>query len=221
MGRAQKTHLALVAVVLLIAGFAVTFHKNQNINEQWREVRERVLPQFIPAQNKTLIPLVTREFSSTVDIGFVIDGEEKYDFINPAMLASYEITAQKLYDTAMKNLDARSKNISVEVAQASEGDDSAKYVIVELDDGYAAVRMLSAGVRRAIARELGGEYIAAIPTRDFLIFWHKEFPLFEAFQKQVQVEFSAEKNYPLTATLFRVNQFGIQAVTLEKNNASN
>ncbi|MDP7069075.1 MAG: hypothetical protein QF815_00985, partial [Candidatus Peribacteraceae bacterium] len=54
------------------------------------------------------------------------------------------------------------------------------------------------------------EYYAAIPTRDFLIVWHKDFPLADAFAGQVQTEYETEQEYPLTPNLFLVNSYGIQ-----------
>lgn len=212
MLKKRSISIGFIITALLIAGAVIVFLSGQEGSNEWREVQDRVLPQFMPVENKTQIPLVSKEFSEEVDIGFVIDAETKYQFIDPNMLETYGISEEQLYDTALDNLEAISKNISVEVAQASDEDETAKYVIVELDDGFAAARLLSAGVRRAIGRELGQEYIAAIPTRDFLIFWHRDFPLYDAFEKQVKVEFDAEEEYPLTAQSFLVNRYGIQAV---------
>lgn len=182
---------------------------------EWIAIRDLILPQFTTTDLKKTEEIITREFSPKIDIGFVVEAGSLYQFIGPEELAIWEIDEETLYDTAMKNLDKRSQNISVDVAEAAEKDPTAKYVIVELDDGFSAVRLLSSGVRKAIAREVGNEYIAAIPTRDFLIFWHKDFPIFEAFAKQVRTEYETETDYPLTPDLFVVNKYGIQPVKVE------
>ncbi len=205
----RKTNVALIIVLLLIAAAGIGFVSMRQTSKEWRDVRSRIMPQFMPVTNKMLIDVVSKRFADDIDIGFVVDAETKYQFIDHALMERWGVDEDMLYDQALSNLEARSRNINVEVAEASE-DSNAKYVIVELDDGYAATRILSAGVRRAIARELGDEYFAAIPTRDFLIFWHKEFPLFDAFVKQVEVEYKAEKTYPLTPKLFVVSRAGIQ-----------
>lgn len=206
----HATNFGLIAIVLILAGVSIAMLSMQQGSKAWREVKPRIMPQLIPSTNKTLVPIVTASFSETVDVGFVIDAETKYQFVEKDMLEAWDIDVEGLYNQAIKNLDARSRNINVEVAEASDDDPTAKYVIVELDDGYAAARILSADVRRAIARELGDEYIAAIPTRDFLIFWHAQFPLFDAFAKQVQVEYDAEDTYKISPVPFFVNKYGIE-----------
>tara|TARA_Y100000310_G_C20524910_1_gene735527 strand:+ start:194 stop:856 length:663 start_codon:yes stop_codon:yes gene_type:complete len=210
MLKKRSTNIVLILVILLIAGAGISMVSVRQSSKEWREVRTRVMPQLVPYYNKEVVPVVTKKFSEHVDIGFVVDADSKYQFIDGELLASWGIDVDTLYDQAIRNLDARSRNIKVEVAEASDTDPTAKYVIVELDDGYAAARILSTGVRKAIARELGDEYVAAIPTRDFLIFWHKDFPLFDAFAKQVEAEYNAEETYKITATPFFVSRTGIE-----------
>lgn len=201
----------LIAIAAIV-GIAFSLVQSSKGAPEWIAVRDNVLPQFTTTDLKLKESVITREFSPQVDIGFVVDAGTLYQFIGPEELALWEIDEEMLYTTALKNLDKRSQNINVDVAEAAEKDSTAKYVIVELDDGFSAVRLLSSGVRKAIAREVGDEYIAAIPTRDFLIFWHKDFPIFDAFAQQVKQEYQSEKDYPLTPDLFRVNKYGIQPV---------
>jgi uncharacterized protein YtpQ (UPF0354 family) len=186
------------------------FLSARKANEGWRNVRDNVILQLMPATHKDLIDVVHRPFISEVDIGVVVDADTKYQFVSSILLEEWGVDEDALFEQARNNLDAISRNIKVEVAQASETDETAKYVIVELDDGYTAARILSDGVRKAISRELGEAYVAAIPTRDFLIFWHKDFTLFDAFASQVQSEFDAEQDYPLTPTILFVDNTGIQ-----------
>lgn len=202
---------AIVGIALVIGIVIIGVGKSRGTPE-WLSVREHILPQFTTADLKQKEDIITTVFSKDVDIGYVVDVGTRYQFVSQEELDIWEVDQEALHDTAMRNLDKRSKNIKVEVAEAAEKDPTATYVIVELDDGFSAVRLLSTGVRKAIAREVGDEYIAAIPTRDFLIFWHKDFPIFDAFANQVQQEFDAEQDYPLTPTLFLVNQYGIQPV---------
>ena len=210
MFRKQSTNIVLIGIILAVASSGLIFISARNANEGWRNIRDDVVLQLMPATHKENIDVLHRPFISEVDVGGVIDAGTKYQFVNSVMLEEWNIDEDTLYAQASNNLDAISRNIKVEVAQASEEDETAKYVIVELDDGYAAARLLSDGVRKAITRELGESYIAAIPTRDFLIFWHKDFSLFDAFASQVQNEFDQEEDYPLTPTLLFVDSSGIQ-----------
>ncbi len=204
--------IALAMLVLLIATAGIVFVSQRRNSEAWRGVRDHIMPQFMPMSAADRTVLTWKEFIPDVDIGVVVEQGEHYTFVKAAQLEEWDIDENTLYEQALRNLDARSRNIKVEVAQAADDNPSAKYIIVELNDGFASVRILSDGVRKAIARELGDEYIAAIPTRDFLIFWHKDFPLFDAFAKQVQTEFAEETEYALTPRLLRINQEGIQEV---------
>jgi uncharacterized protein YtpQ (UPF0354 family) len=210
MLKKRSTNVVLIAIILVIASSALVFVSARKANEGWRSVRDDVMLQLMPATHKEKIDVVFRPFVTEVDVGVVLDEETKYQFISSVMLEEWGISEEILYEQARKNLDAISRNIKVEVAQASETDETAKYVILELDDGYAAARILSDGVRKAITRELGDAYVAAIPTRDFLIFWHKDFSLFDAFANQVQTEFDAEKDYPLTPVILFVDSNGVQ-----------
>lgn len=211
MFKKRSTNIGVIVVILIVAAAGImTVSRSGQGTKEWREVRTRVMPQFMPSENKEKIDILHKDFADDIDIGFVVDAESKYQFISPEMMEEWDVTQQMIEEQAMRNLEARSRNINVEVAQASDADETAKYVIVELDDGYAAVRLLSPGVRKAIARELGSEYIAAIPTRDFLIFWHTQFPLFDAFAKQVETEYNAEEKYPLSPYPFFVGRDGIE-----------
>ena len=200
-----------VAVIIAI-GIVIAVVQGSRGAPEWIAIRDNVLPQFTTTDLKIKESIITRSFSPQIDIGFVVEADTLYQFISQEELDIWKIDEDTLYDTALRNLDKRSQNINVEVAEAAESDPTAMYVIVELDDGFSAVRLLSAGVRKAIAREVGNEYIAAIPTRDFLIFWHKDFPIFDAFAQQVRTEYETEEDYPLTPDLFRVNKYGIQPV---------
>lgn len=177
----------------------------------WELAQSQIMPQLIPVENKTLIPLVTKPFLPDVDIGFVIDREQRYDFIDPGYLTQWGIDEETLVETAMKNLEERSKNLSLEVARLGDSKEPKDtYVIVELADGYSAVRLLSSRVRNAVRQELGDEYIAAIPHRDFLIFWNPSFPLGSQFLQQSRKEFDEAKTYKLSPELVLVKRDGMQ-----------
>lgn len=211
MLKKHSTTIVLVGIVAAVALTGFAFISAKNTNKVWRGMRDRVMLQLMPADYKEKIPdLIARPFTDDVDIGVVLDADKQYNFIQRPNLNGWNISEDMLYEQALKNLESISRGIKVEVAQANDNDPTAKYIIVELDDGYAAARIVSDNVRAAIARELGDEYVAAIPTRDFLIFWHKDFPLFDAFAKQVEAEYNAEKEYPLSPIPLFVKSTGIE-----------
>lgn len=207
----KKQHsIGVIVIILVMAGFAITTISSGKGTKLWQEAKPNIMPQFLPTEKMEKLNVISKPFSDDISIGYVVSVDNRYEYIDADTMHIWEVTPEMIEEQAMRNLEAKSSNINVEVAEASDQDPTAKYVIVELDDGFAATRLLSPGVRRAIARELGDEYIAAIPTRDFLIFWHTQFPLFDAFAKQVQAEYDLEKDYPLTPAPFFVSKDGIE-----------
>ena len=203
--------LAMIPGLLIVGGIVVFAMQNREGNDEWREVREHVLPQFMPATNTDRFNFVHDEFSTDVSIGYVVDHETTYDFIGPEMAAAWGVDEQTVKDQAIENLEERAKNLEMDVAFAGDVQTPQNtYIAVETADGYSAVLLLSARVRGAVKEELGAEYIAAIPHRDFLIFWHPDFPLTDAFLKQVALEYQSEDTYMLTPQPFGVTDNGIQ-----------
>lgn len=213
----RKHWISITIVTLAVIATAVTLvivHR-RNVTT-WEIVKANIMPEFMPAENKDKVPLIARPFSKDIDIGFVIDKELGYTFVDKGRLKEWNIDEETLARTAMENLETRSQNVNLEVDHVGESTSpEMTYVMLELKDGYSAVRLLSTAVRRAVVRELGDEYIAAIPTRDFLIFWNPKFALAEQFSKQIQKEYEEEPTYKLSPGLFLVNQKGIQKVELQ------
>lgn len=211
---------AIVAGVVLLAVFAIgiaVLVANRPIGTaEWQQVQDRILLQLMPAENNDLVELVARPLSDDLDIGVAIDEAERYVFVKPADLHIWGITEDELYDQALENLEGISEDVDIQLYQ-SGSEDSGKYIILELTDGYAAVRLLTENVRRTVARELGNTYYAAAPTRDFLIFWRDDFPFATEFLKQVQTEYEAEPTYRLSPNLFIVSPAGIQPVRAVQN----
>ena len=208
--------IAIVSLALLATAAALAF-VNKRQHTPWNLEKANIMPQLMPSENKTKLPLVARPFSKDVDIGFVIDKDRSYDFVDKGRLKEWNIDEDTLARTAMENLETRSQNVNLEVDHVGDSvSPESTYVMLELKDGYSAVRLLSTTIRRAVVRELGEEYVTAIPTRDFLIFWGTQFPLSEQFVAQVQKEYDNEKTYKLSPELYLVNRQGIQMVKMEK-----
>lgn len=180
--------------------------------KEWREVQPSVLPQLMPGNNKKQAPLVYTEISRDIDVGYVIDREKSYDFIMQDSLAAWEIDAKTLHKTAMRNLEKLAETTEIQFAD-SEETPGGRYAIIETSDGYAAARILSEEIRKKMREYLGEEYVAAVPVRDFLIFWHKDFPLAGQFMEQVEKEYAAEEIYRLTPRLFLITDEGMTPLT--------
>ena len=155
-----------------------------------------------------MMSLVNTPFSSSLDIGYVFDGETRYDFIMLPQLEQLGITQKTLHKQAMKNFAALTETSVFDISTAGTSENDL-YLIIETQDGYAASRLLSKAVQKRIVDELGEGATVAIPMRDILIAWPQGFPLEDAFIQQVKLEFEAEETYELTTDLFVVNNDGV------------
>lgn len=200
----------LATVSLVLTALLLTGCKG---NAEWKEVKASVMPQLMEGNLKRRMPTaVNREVSRDLDLGYVIDREKGYDFIMNYNLRDWNIDEKTLHKTAMKNLEKLVKETEIQAADAAEND-TGRYAIIETGDGYDAVRILSPTLQKRMRKYLGNEYIAAVPVRDFLIFWHKGFTLTNEFIDQVENEYAAGDKYKLTPRLFLVTKDGLQPLT--------
>lgn len=185
-------------------------------NEKWQAIKDQMLPQLVPVENKEKIDLLFKPFSKEVDIAYVLDKEDYYEFITIESLAFWDIDQKTLHATALKNLEKLSEDTKIEFASSGE-DKKDKYAIIETSDSYAAARILVPWIRKQIAKKVGETAIAATPTRDFLIFWHPEFSLQNSFISQVKKEYTDGGTYKLSPGFLRVTENNIEELILVKN----
>lgn len=192
----QRVLAMIGGVLLLILGIGLLMLYAPG-DDSWDGVKRHVLPQFVPAKNKEIIPLVWKEFLPDVDIAYVIDRKQSYDFIIKPMLRTWGISEQELEQQAMRNLEKFARGTQIHMTKPERSPDI-PYATIETGDGYAAVRILSQDIRGVLAKELGEPFTVAIPVRDFLIAWPKDFPVADDFIEQVQKEYDQEETYRLT-----------------------
>ena len=201
--------IGAAAVLLVLAVFLAKRGDTGN----WDRIRGQVLPELVPAENKFKIPIVAEEFVPGVDIAYVLDYAKNYNFIYREKLAEWGISEEKLKQQAMRNLEELVKETEIQMARADKAGEqagNAMYGIIETVDGYAAARILSPRIRRAMADHLSLPFIAAIPVRDFLIFWPTDFAFFDDFEKQIREEFGKAETYALTPNLLKVTAKGVE-----------
>ena len=205
----------LATVSLILTALLLTGCKG---NADWKKEKASIMPQLMEGNLKRRLPLVVhREISRDLDLGYVVDYEKGYDFIMQYHLKDWDIDAGTLHKTAMSNLEKRSKSTEIQIAEAEESKNG-RYAIVETGDGYDAVRLLSPTIQKQMRNYLGDEYVAAVPIRDFLIFWHREFSLTGQFIEQVENEYAAGEENKLTPRMFLVTKDGLEPLIKQKIN---
>jgi|TARA_B100002003_G_C14083551_1_gene521245 uncharacterized protein YtpQ (UPF0354 family) len=202
--------VSLILTALLLAGCKG--------NADWKEEKASIMPQLMEGNLKRRLPMiVNKEISRELDIGYVVDYEKGYDFIMQYHLEDWGIDADTLHKKAMSNLEKRSRNTEIQIAEAEESKNG-RYAIVETGDGYDAVRLLSPSIQKQMRDYLGDEYVAAVPIRDFLIFWHREFSLTGQFIEQVENEYAAGEKNKLTPRMFLVTKEGLEPLIKRQGN---
>lgn len=213
MSSLKKLSLVLVLVLLLTA-CGSTYSIN-NIPETWDEARGFVYPQIVPKEETDQTLLIHRELSPRLDVTYVLLFEDQYAFIAENSLIQWEVDEDILHQEALRNLDRLAKKVRLNFASKSS-DGEAQYVTIEKGDGLSASYILSPTIRQNVVDQLGEPFIAAIPMRDFLIFWKEDFSLEEKFREQVLQEYEREKeqeeNYALSPEIFRMTAEGMEAV---------
>jgi uncharacterized protein YtpQ (UPF0354 family) len=129
-----------------------------------------VLPQFFPAHWLADAPdIVAKDFPSRIRIGYVLRGDGGYSYVMRPQLESAGASVSELHTAALRNLRAMPMP-ELKIGQTPGGPE---LYLGETEDNFAASRILLPDVQRVFAKELGTEYFAAIPCRDWFICWSR------------------------------------------------
>jgi uncharacterized protein YtpQ (UPF0354 family) len=166
----------------------------------WAEAQTKVLLQLMPASHRQMVPLIHYPLTADVEIGVVIDLPRAYSYVREKDLARWGITPAQLYETALQNLERASAELAFQYVDGPE-----HFLIVATRDSFDAARLLLPGIRSYVVEELGGLCLAAIPNRDFLIFWSagNSANFNQIVRMQVQRDFETQP-YALTPKVFAV-----------------
>lgn len=167
----------------------------------WEIARPNVLPQIMPADFLTKLPLVHEEFLDRLVLGFVVDTEQAYSYISEADIERWGVEIDELRSVANENLITRSQGIEV---TAIPGDNP--FLMIKTMDGFDAARILSPALRSFFEQNVGRPFYFGVPNRDFLICWSARCD--SQFHSQIKGQISNdfdEQAYPLSRRVFMVN----------------
>ncbi len=131
------------------------------------EVLHRILPQFFPAHWLDPPGLVFGDFPSRIRIGYVVQRKGNYSYICRHEFSGLSISLQVLHAAALTNLD-RASGAAITIAKVPGGSEG---WISSTEDNFAAVRILLPEVQAEFCRELGDEFLVALPHRDECFCW--------------------------------------------------
>lgn len=174
----------------------------------------RVLPQFYPSHWQAKVPnLVSKEFASSVRIGYVTLCDGGYSYLMQNEFDSANVTHEELHQAALGNLRTLSK-IGMQTAETPGGPE---LFLTGINDSFQAVRILLPNVQDAIARILGDEYYIAIPCRDWFICWSKlQSPEWQQHNIETALADFVDDDYRLTPDILLSNR-GIFSVHITQS----
>ncbi|HXG84183.1 MAG TPA: DUF1444 family protein [Pyrinomonadaceae bacterium] len=171
---------------------------NNDENPSWDLVKTLLIPQLMPVEFISQLPVISFPFADEVAIGVVVDGEKSYEYVNQENLQDWSISKEELYQTAIKNLTEKSFDIEMTCVPPPNG-----IVVVNMLDSFDAVRILAPQMQEFFAEKLGDAFYFGIPNRDFLICWSKKGD--DEFQNSIKQQIAddfEERPYPLSKYVF-------------------
>jgi hypothetical protein len=161
--------------------------------QTWEEARSRVRLQLMPAAFARAGVSVTYPFLDEVLISVVVDAEHGYAYVRTEDVERWQVSQIDLYESACDNLRDASQNLGVSFYQGPPS-----IIALDINDGYAAARILLPSLREFVSQRLGSPFFAGIPNRDFLIMWSAGDEAFQARMKAQLVEDTLSRSHPLS-----------------------
>jgi hypothetical protein len=174
----------------------------------WDEARALLRPQLMPAEYlaQAPAPLLHRPFHSGVVAGVVLDQPDGYTYVRVQDCASWQVADSLIWDEAIGNLNEASRGLK---AHSAEGPD--RWVVISMQDGYDAARILVPGIRAFLAERLGEPFFAGTPNREFLVAWASDCsPRYWDFVEGKLAKDCREQPYPLTPAVSEVRRDSVQ-----------
>jgi len=131
---------------------------------------DMVVPQFFPAHWLDDAPdIVFSSFPSRIRIGYVVRHNGGYSYLMRPRLKEVGVSLETLHNSALDDLRAMPIG-GLQVGQTPGGPE---VFLTGVADNFQAARILLPNVQAAIVQQLGKEFLAAIPCRDWFICWSK------------------------------------------------
>jgi uncharacterized protein YtpQ (UPF0354 family) len=181
----------------------------------WDEARERIMPRIQP---ESIFEHLSRElvahvpFVNDTVIVFVIDLPNMTVSVTTEQMLRWGKSADDLEQVAKENLDNYAPQIEFRSVTSDEG---GKAVLVSMQDGYDASRLLMSDLFLTLAPEFGGDFLVATPSRDMFLAIAKDDDTFvHRVHDRVEADFE-RLPYPITDRLFYVCRDGIAGTLAE------
>ena len=183
----------------------------------WEEIQPKLRPQLIPVEYLKLGKSFLYEscpFSKDLLLGYVVDSPDTISFVRPDDVKAWSVDLGTLNKLAFTNLENASRQLPDRIQDHGPGG-KGRWLAISLADGYDATRILLPQLRKRIEDQLGSPFYAAIPNRDFLICWSKDYWKADQFAAEVKQDYQT-KNHQMSPDVYMVKGREIRSVENEK-----
>ncbi|MFZ5817317.1 MAG: DUF1444 family protein [Bacillota bacterium] len=197
----------------LIAMFLRTVTRERRRQPSLLEVRERILPQLLPASlidetHRARRELAALHYVGDLAVAFVIDEEDRYTYIHRQLMERWGVKETDLLALAIRNLQLISRDAP---PPFRFGRGKRLLLAWEVFDGYDASRVLLTRSLNEMAAHVDGNPIIAVPHRDYMVMFGDSDPAFvEEMMERIRDE-SNNHRYPISTRLYTLH-FGTLAV---------
>ncbi len=175
----------------------------------WEMAKNKIMPRIQPV---SIFDHLSEEMVAHVPyvndtiVVFVIDMPYMTVSVTTEQMIRWGLGADDLEHVARANLRRYTPDLEFRPLESNEG---GRALVLSLQDGYDASRLLLEDLFPRLAPELGGNFLVACPSRDMVLAMTANPDLFvDRVRERVEQDF-ARLPYPITDRLFYVTMDGV------------
>ncbi len=175
----------------------------------WELAKPKIMPRIQPV---SIFDHLSEEMVAHVPyvndtvVVFVIDMPYMTVSVTTEQMIKWDLEPEDLDDVSRENLLRYTPDLEFRPLESSEG---GRAVVLSLQDGYDASRLLLDRLFDRLAPELGGDFLVACPSRDmFLAISADPGDFVDRLRERVHADFE-RLPYPITDRLFYVTRDGV------------
>ncbi len=148
-------------------------------NEEFARIAPQLFPRLLTSRQwmdrrEDGLRLIVRPFVQDLGVTLVIDRRTEIEYVQIESIPEWGVDPQAAYDTALANLERRSKDVETRVSGAGVE----TLLVDSYADGYAAARVLLSSRLTDWQARVQGELVLGMPTADLLLGFARNHPAF-------------------------------------------
>jgi hypothetical protein len=170
------------------------------------DVGDRLMPMILPDSGALAAGAFCRPLVAGLAVAYAVDNDRTIAYVSGTRFRDWAVSADELHEIALKNLTARSAEISAHAAQDDDG--RVNLMLFQTMDGYDSSRLLLPTLYGRLREYLGGPFAAAIPNRDILLCFRDDPQTVDRLRPQVEADYQ-RMPHQITDKLLLVTLDGI------------